>query len=90
MTSIEKKYIDLVKRLPCSVCDAQGGCEAHEPKQGLWFISIALCSSCHRDPVNGLHGQKVMWKIKKMDEWDALAVTIRQVVYFFFEVKSDA
>jgi len=28
----------------------------------------------------GIHGQKVMWKIKKMDEIQALDITIRRLL----------
>ena len=69
-----------VKELPCSLCDAEGPSECHEIKQGQWFTSLALCSSCHRDNLMGLHGQKRMWAIKKMDELDGLAVTIRRIM----------
>lgn len=79
-TAAESVHIEAVKSLPCSVCDAAGPSEAHEPVQGLWFISIALCADCHRGSVNGLHGQKVMWRIHKMDEWAALNVTIGRLI----------
>jgi hypothetical protein len=80
MTKDEREYVRLVKLLPCSVCDCGGGedapSEAHEMKQGCWWLSIALCASCHRGALLGLHGQMRMWAIKKMDELDALAMTI--------------
>lgn len=79
MTTAEHEHVSRVKELPCSVCDIAGPSEAHEPVQGLWWISIALCADCHRGSVNGLHGQKVMWRIHKMDEWAALNVTIRRL-----------
>lgn len=79
MTKAERAHVGAVKELPCSVCDAPGPSEAHEPVQGLWFISIALCPDCHRGSVNGLHGQKVMWRIHKLDEWGALAKTIARL-----------
>lgn len=79
-STLERWYVGLVKSLPCSVCDAPGPSEAHEPKQGKWFICMALCSDCHRNPFLGLGGQKRAWVIRKMDEWDALAVTIMRVV----------
>jgi len=79
-TMAERDHIERVKNLPCSVCDAAGPSECHEIKQGQWFTSIALCGSCHRDSFNGLHGQMRMWKIMKMDELDALAVTIERLV----------
>jgi hypothetical protein len=79
MTVLERMFVALVKAVPCSVCDAPGPCEAHEVKQGQWWTSIALCVGCHRGPINGIHGQRRMWTLKKMDPIDALAVTIRRV-----------
>lgn len=79
-TAAERRHIVLVKELPCSVCDAPGPSDAHEIKQGQWFTSVALCPSCHRPGRLGLHGGKAMWRIKKMDEIDALAVTIKRLM----------
>jgi hypothetical protein len=79
-TVAEKLHIERVKRLPCSVCDEPGPSEDHEIKQGQWWTSVALCPSCHRGPILGLHGQRRMWSIKKMDELDALAVTIQRLM----------
>lgn len=82
-TVAEADYIRYVALQPCSVCDFGGGEEAksevHEIVQGLWWLSIALCSSCHRGALLGLHGQRQMWKLKKLDEQGALAITIRRV-----------
>lgn len=78
-TQAEQEHIDRVKALPCSVCDAPGLCEAHEPVQGLWWIAIALCPDCHRGELNGLHGRGVMWRIHKLDEWGALNKTIERL-----------
>ena len=78
-TKDESGHIEDVKALPCSVCDTSGPSEAHEPIQGEWWISIALCPDCHRGAENGLHGRKTMWRVMKMDEWTALAVTIRRL-----------
>lgn len=83
-TSVERDYVRMVKLCSCSVCGAGGGesapSEAHEIEQGKWFLSVALCESCHRGPVLGLHGQRRMWAIKKMSELDALGATISQVM----------
>lgn len=79
-TVAERRHIELVKSLPCSVCDASGPSECHEIKQGDWWTSVSLCSSCHRDSFNGLHGQKRMWKIMKIDELGALSITIRRLM----------
>lgn len=80
MTTGERAHVERVKSLQCSVCDVPGPSEAHEIKQGHWYTSIALCPDCHRDNLMGLHGQKRAWVIRKMDELDALGVTIRRIM----------
>lgn len=75
----ERIHLAMIKELPCSVCDAPGPSEAHHIKQGLQYTCVALCVDCHRGPVLGLHGQKRMWAIKKMDEMDALNVTLKNL-----------
>jgi hypothetical protein len=49
-------------------------------KQNAQYTAIALCVDCHRNPVLGIHGQKRAWSIKKMDELDALNITIERVM----------
>ena len=82
-TVAEADYIRLVSLQPCSVCDEGGGegrpSEVHEIEQGNWWLSVALCAGCHRGQLAGLHGQRQMWKLKKLDEQGALAITIRRV-----------
>lgn len=82
-TVAEAAYIAHVARLQCSVCDEGGGeaapSEVHEIEQGNWWLSIALCRDCHQGSFNGLHGQRRMWTLKKLDEQKALAITIRRV-----------
>lgn len=81
MTEAERFHVEhTVKLLPCSVCDAHGPSDAHEIKQGQWFTSIALCRNCHQHPKSGWHGEKSIWRLRKMDELDALAVTIRRIM----------
>lgn len=79
MTKAERAHVDRVKELPCSVCNAPGPSDAHEPEQGLWFVSIALCRDCHMGSENGLHGRKTMWRVMKMDEWAALNITLARL-----------
>ena len=79
-TVAERNHIERVKSLDCSVCDALGPCDAHEIKQGQWFTAVALCASCHTGSLLGWHGQRRMWALKRMDEIDALAVTIRRLL----------
>jgi hypothetical protein len=79
-TVAEREHIERVKNLPCSVCDEHGPCDAHEIKQGQWFTAVALCKSCHQGPLLGLHGQRRAWTLRKMDEVDALAVTVQRLM----------
>jgi hypothetical protein len=78
LTPKEREWIQIVKSLPCSVCDAPGPSDAHHIKQHRQFTVVALCKDCHQGPVMGWHGQKRMWAIKKMEELDALNVTIQR------------
>lgn len=73
----ERVHLARVKELPCSVCGQPGPSEAHHIKQGLQYTAVALCESCHRGPVLGWHGQKRAWAVAKLDELDALNVTLR-------------
>jgi len=76
----ERAWVGLVKELPCSVCDEAGPSDAHHIKQGNHFTVVALCKSCHQGSMLGWHGQKRAWAIRKMDENDALNVTIQRAV----------
>lgn len=82
-TRAEGAYIVLVKLLPCSVCSEGGGngapSDCHEIKQGVWWLGVALCRSCHQGALLGWHGQKRAFIIRKMDIYDALAVTIQRL-----------
>lgn len=80
ITARETVHIAKVKALPCSVCDEPGPSDAHHVKQGQHFTVVALCKSCHQGALMGLHGQRRMWAIKKMDEVDALAVTVQRLL----------
>ena len=80
LTSKERAYVGLVKELPCSVCDAPPPSDAHHVKQHRQYTCVALCKDCHQGSFNGWHGQRRMWSVMKMDEQDALNVTIERVV----------
>lgn len=75
-----RRHLLRVKELPCSVCDAPGPSAAHHIKQGQHFTCVALCADCHQGPVMGWHGQRRSWSVRKMDEMDALAVTLERLL----------
>ena len=77
LTDKERAHLKRVKNLPCSVCGASGPSEAHHIRQGLQYAAVALCADCHRGSHNGIHGQRRMWAVRKMDEIAALDVTVR-------------
>lgn len=79
LTNAEREHIGRVKSLPCSVCDTPGPSDAHHIKQGQHFTVVSLCRDCHQNGVLGWHGQRRAWDIRKMDELDALAVTIQRL-----------
>lgn len=83
MTAAERRHVDRVKQLPCSVCDKPGPSDAHEIEQGEWYTSVSLCEDCHRGSVNGIHGQRRIWNVKKINELRALGITVRRVVEWF-------
>ena len=68
MTAAERRHVERVKALPCGVCGAPGPSEAHELRQGLWRLVIPLCRDCHQGSFNGIHGQRRIWNVKKLDE----------------------
>ena len=79
LTPAEKRHVDAVKLLPCSVCSRPGPSDAHHINQGQHFTTVALCKDCHQGSFNGIHGQKRMWLVMKMDELAALNVTLSRL-----------
>jgi hypothetical protein len=80
ITKKEREHLARVKSLSCSVCDAPGPSDAHHVKQHRQYTCVALCKDCHQGAVMGWHGQKRMWSLKKMDEIDALNITIARLL----------
>jgi hypothetical protein len=79
LTKAEREHLQWVKELPCSVCSVAGPCDAHHIKQWHHFTAVALCKSCHQDGTLGWHGARVTWRVMKMDELDALNVTLKRL-----------
>lgn len=78
-TKSERVHIEAIKRLQCSVCDFPAPSQAHHIRQSEPYLCVALCESCHKNGFNGWHGQRAIWRVKKMDEYDALSVTLRRL-----------
>ena len=75
-TAAERAHIEKLTQFSCVVCGG-GPVEIHEPEQGLWWIGLPLCATCHRHPVYGWHGQRANWKARKWGELQAINATIR-------------
>jgi cytochrome c5 len=80
LNAAERKHLQRVKSLPCSVCNAPPPSAAHHINQGQQYTTVALCYDCHQGSLMGFHGQKRAWAIRKMDELDALNVTIQRLL----------
>ena len=78
MTRAEAAHVERVASLPCIVCGSESGTEVHEPEQGKWFISIPLCTPCHRGR-DGWHGSRLLWSLHKMDEKKAINETLKRL-----------
>ena len=75
ITSAESAHLEAVKSVSCAVCDAPPPSAAHHINQGDHYTTVALCWECHQGK-QGWHGDKTLWRIRKMDELDALNITI--------------
>lgn len=79
-TSAERDHIVRIKEMACAVCEEPGPSDCHEIEQGMWWLSIPLCQSCHTGPLLGLHGQRRAWTVRKMGEMDALSLTVQRLL----------
>lgn len=79
-TRAESAHVSNLANEPCVVCDAPGPSEVHEPEQGMWWISMPLCTACHRGP-QGWHGTRLRWSLRKMDELKAINKTIGRLFH---------
>jgi len=80
LNKAERAHLARVKDLDCSVCDAPGPSEAHHIRQGDQYTAVALCPECHRGPSMGWHGGRIAWRVRKMDELQALNITIKRLL----------
>ena len=80
--SYEKLHMGKVAELPCACCGAHG-VHVHHVREGQGmgersshWLTVPLCPDCHTGP-NGIHGNKSFMRIRKLDELDMLASTIK-------------
>lgn len=89
MTKAERTHMDRVARMGCLLCQilGQGATPAaiHHIREGQGmnqrashFLTIPLCRECHQGP-QGIHGDKTLLRIAKVDELDLLAMTIERL-----------
>jgi hypothetical protein len=83
-TSAERSHMDRIAQLPCACCGAHG-VHVHHIREGQGmsqrasnFLTVPLCPDCHTGP-NGIHGNKSLMRIQKLDELDLLARTIERM-----------
>ena len=84
MGKADKAHPDRVSQLPCCLCGAYG-VHVHHIRQGCGmgqraddWLTIPLCPSCHTG-TKGIHGDKTILRIKKVDELDLLAKTLKKI-----------
>lgn len=85
-TAAEKRHMGRVSALPCACCGQSAPSAVHHIRSGqgmaqraAHWLTIPLCQSCHQGP-NGIHGDRSLLRVMKMDEIELLANTIRQLV----------
>lgn len=84
-TKTEKKYMDIVASLPCALT-GERPVELHHVREGQGggqragnYCVIPLSPDAHRGPL-GIHGDKTLMRIQKVDEMDLLNWTIGEVM----------
>ncbi len=87
-TAAGKRHLARVHEIPCVVCGANG-VEAHHIREGQGMgqrapdmLCAALCPECHRGPL-GVHGDRSLMRIQKLDELDLVAMTLEKVFEIF-------
>ena len=85
-SAASKRYMAKVAKVDCVLCTALGKpgipASVHHVREGQGmaqraanWLSVALCWNCHQGP-NGLHGDRTLMRIAKLEELDLLAMTI--------------
>lgn len=81
-----RAHIDRIKRMDCCLCGAIGPSDAHHIREGQGmsqragdYLAVPLCKSCHQGP-QGVHGDKTMLRVYKVEELDLLAITLERLL----------
>lgn len=85
MTKTEREHMGKVAAMPCACCGAHG-VHVHHIREGQgmsqrssnWLV-VPLCPDCHTGP-SGIHGDKSFMRLRKLDEMDMLATTIKELM----------
>lgn len=89
-TSKASRWLGRVKACPCVLCDALGRSQqyptdAHHMRHGQGmaqrssdFMTAALCKDCHQGAM-GIHGDRTLLRIAKLEEIDLVAMTIERL-----------
>lgn len=87
----DRRYLEVLGTMPCVCCfllgrAQEGRTTVHHIRDGQGMsqraadpLAIPLCADCHQGP-NGIHGDRAYLRVLKCNEWDLLAVTVRQVM----------
>lgn len=85
----EKKHLERVKSVKCSVCGAPPPGLAHHAIQGDHFTTIALCEECHVGP-GGIHGDRSRLRMFGFEptpiehaEMALLNITLRDIAFAY-------
>ena len=80
LTKREREHLGRVKEMNCGVCDAPGPSDAHHIVQHQQYTAIPLCKDCHQGSHNGIHGQRRIWDVLKLDEMAVLNLTVQRLL----------
>lgn len=85
-SAAEKRYHDAIAAMPCVLCTyldqrQESPTNVHHVREGQgmgqrashWLV-VAVCKDCHQGP-NGIHGDRSLLRIAKLEELDLLALT---------------
>jgi hypothetical protein len=91
-TAAEKQHLGRVAELGCYLCQQLGygatPAQVHHLREGVGmgqkqdaWLTVPLCDAHHANSSpDGIHGQRKVWRLKSLDEMDALSWTIKRLM----------